>query len=887
MKILSLYLKNMLPVLSTLEKYEISLDFTGEHEKELNIFIGKMGSCKTFILGHLQPYATMGTLDVRNGTDMIIPEKTGVKEIVFRDGIDEYAIRHVYTPTKTSHTIKSFIRKNGKELNMNGNTTSFKAIVETEMDIDQNYLRLFRIGANVANVLNMKAAERKSFISSMLSETETYLMLYKKVGEDVRNLNSKAVVLTTKLKQITDRTPEQMQIELDEDMEIAANLQKEADATSKKIYQIEANITNALQGMNYVEFQKSLGIKEERQEAMKAEIDALQEKVDACKDMPSMRELNRLIGSAEATVQSLRQNIMDLEMKVKADTDLLNSLLDKQKIVGSAEHIETLRLTYAELCATKDTYEKQLRGFSYTGSRASIESLMGDLTAITQMITDVAQYKPEAISKIIKNPKSAIAYAKSRTEILTARKMKLQNLVGNAKYVEDYIPPCTMFRPPNCPTETCPYYQHHPYTEKMKSLKDPLKADEQFIEQRNEISQLDAEIYLLNDYPYIASKLQTLTENWNRVVPILRELGVLREDSLLEVITNLMSRTWYDEQKLQRIREQCGIREKYYELTEHIASMKNELSQYDASDSEELYAKISETKARLDEETADLEQAEADLDKTQETLEGYNENYLILASLEEIKKSLEGMIRDYEELSKEIDSMEGSMKMVVEQVAVVEAAKARLETIRKDHKTYLEDAQGLRTKLQDYNLTMAQYEDTIKDYEIAKDIQDAVSAKKGIPLIFVKNFLQSSREIINDLIADVFSDKIEIQEFDIPEDGSEFNIPYTKNGVWIDDIEAASQGERSVISLALSFALIRQRVFRYNIMLLDEVDAPLHKSDRESFLAILFKQLKVINAEQVFLITHNNTFDGYPNVNIIMTTDEVVDETPGMSVMHV
>ena len=64
---------------------------------------------------------------------------------------------------------------------------------------------------------------------------------------------------------------------------------------------------------------------------------------------------------------------------------------------------------------------------------------------------------------------------------------------------------------------------------------------------------------------------------------------------------------------------------------------------------------------------------------------------------------------------------------------------------------------------------------------------------------------------------------------------------------------------------------------KFNIPLLDEVDGPLYKDDRAKFIDILFRQIHAINAEQVFLITHNNTFDGYP-VNVIMTTDEVVDD---------
>ena len=69
-------------------------------------------------------------------------------------------------------------------------------------------------------------------------------------------------------------------------------------------------------------------------------------------------------------------------------------------------------------------------------------------------------------------------------------------------------------------------------------------------------------------------------------------------------------------------------------------------------------------------------------------------------------------------------------------------------------------------------------------------------------------------------------------------------------------------------------------------MLLDEVDGALYKSDRNTFIAILFKQLNAIQAEQVFLISHNNTFDGY-DVNLILTTDEVVDENPLTTTMRV
>ena len=122
----------------------------------------------------------------------------------------------------------------------------------------------------------------------------------------------------------------------------------------------------------------------------------------------------------------------------------------------------------------------------------------------------------------------------------------------------------------------------------------------------------------------------------------------------------------------------------------------------------------------------------------------------------------------------------------------------------------------------------------------------------------------------------VFGDAVEIKEFNITD--KDFFIPYYKNGTLISDVKSASQGERSIISLALSFALIRKSITTYNILLLDEIDGALYSKDREKFLTILAQQIKAINAEQIFVISHNNTFEGMP-VNIISTTPELIDKT--------
>ena len=247
MRIEYLHMKNFAPIFVVMDKTDVYLDYRQCQGKVINIFVGQMGSCKTFLLGHHQPFATLGTLDVRNADDMVLPDKKGVKEIVYRDGDDLFEITHYYLPTKNGHSVKSYIKKNGVELNENGNNSSFKQIIEVEFGLDQNFLKLFRIGSNVTNLPEMTSTERKNFISSMLSDADVYTMLYKKIGDENRSINAQMTMLINKLHSISKRDEGDIAKDLDLEEIIVGDIRTDADAAMQEIYQLEANI-KALRG---------------------------------------------------------------------------------------------------------------------------------------------------------------------------------------------------------------------------------------------------------------------------------------------------------------------------------------------------------------------------------------------------------------------------------------------------------------------------------------------------------------------------------------------------------------------------------------------------------------------------------------------------------------
>ena len=144
--------------------------------------------------------------------------------------------------------------------------------------------------------------------------------------------------------------------------------------------------------------------------------------------------------------------------------------------------------------------------------------------------------------------------------------------------------------------------------------------------------------------------------------------------------------------------------------------------------------------------------------------------------------------------------------------------------------------------------------------------KESFSSKTGIPLRIISNYLDNTNEITNEFLDIAYEGKIYIDNFNIT--ATEFSIPFFINGVRMDDVKYASQGELSFLSIALSFALSSQVLSKYNIMLLDEIDGPLDITNREKFIRILEAQIDKIDSEQSFLITHNAMFSSYP-VDII------------------
>lgn len=885
MKILELTLENFAPILAGTGKEKIFIDL---HDSNMliNVFIGKIGSGKTYILSHLQPFATVGTMDIRNADDPIIEGKDGYKKIVYDIAGTEYEIEHFYTATSgKSHSKKSYIKKNGVELNPNGNISSFNDIIFLEFGIDQSFMRLMRLGPNVVNFINMKATERKSYIASLLKETETYLLLYKHWSGDLRVLNTKVSVLMNKLSTFGADSINDFYEEMEELEDKRKEKQTKLDSLKQRKMDAKALANSALDGLSYPEFEQKRKTFVENKNTLYLSIEELGGKLKEFEKQPELTEVSREIGKYDSLISSTSNKLYELDGEYKECTSELNSLLDKRAMSGDSSHMETLKDSYDELLAKASKYESQLKGFKCKYSSAYLSSLLEEINLMNVLINEITQYDKDMVEKVYYADSSIINYAHEKVEVLGYRKLKVQKLINNLKFSDNYEPPELLYRPPFCPTKSCPYYKSHPAVIK-KGIKGKDEVDDQLLMYQTEIQDLDVEIYKYSDYPILYSKISSLKEYWKKISPVLESIHALYTDDLKKVLILINYQVWYDYNKIVDTIELIEKRDKYIELTEKIKEIKTELNALELAKDSSVETRIKECEAKKDSLLRDIEENEKKRSDYEDQLKALNALYVDLSRKSEYENELRESRSQYSEVSKEIERMDNAELEINDNLALIQSLDRDIVESEDILKSVIDKIDVLRTKINDISYTNNELNDLLQEQKWMTHMVDAVGSKKGIPMVMVKLFFESCRNTINDMLYMVTEDEFYLEEFKIGE--SEFFIPYSVNGHRADDISKASQGQSSITSTALSFAIVKELgAVKYNIPLLDEMDAPLHKNDKQKFIPMLLQYLKDIGSEQCFAITHDeNTFDNYP-VQVIMTTDENVNQIRYANAIHI
>lgn len=848
MKITKLILENFEAIQYCMNTNYLELDLS-KCENRICLLIGPNGSGKTTLLSLLNPFSTLGNLDVRDGYHLIIPHKDGKKEIWYQCGEDLYTIQHYYTAAKDTHSTKSFIQVNGKELNPNGNVTSFKEVVKAHLGIEIGYLKLTRLGPNVKSLIESSSTERKTFMGKLLDDIGVYLEYYKHVNNNLRTLKDMISHTIDQSKKLiyTDRKSYEKDIKMVDGL--IGRLEGDLREKQDELAIITAKVADI---GNIMELRTKLSDTEKLYRKMtKTKVRLGDNTKDAAYYKEEYQTALEEKSRKESVVETLNL-LLDKEMEHRNQTeDRLHKLairMEKESAID--KELQRLKKLLEETNTQIAQQEKILRDFECTLSLTDFEMFLIYLKSSQQAINHCYEFGQEPLSEVvglIREKKDVEHYISSGilegSELGEDDEAFLQVLKSLMDQGTDV-----------CEKRSCSGYKV------VKHLQNLLE------ERANRKHEKNVEYY--QSMQLIYQGLYPVLEGFQPYAKTIESFPPkLRNEFKVVTILNRLDegKPLYDVKKLDQ----------FYSLLKEQDDLQKRLDvKVDIQKRMETYQSFSQSADLKD----DYENESKALIESKEKVSSYRNDIATFTSqIQELSYTVESMedamnvCEHYEETEKLLDELRRTyvtyQELAHRETELTQSVNALQIELRKKQ----EEIGKLRTGLTMYLENKKNLKNYQKHYDNMSLTKQALSASKGIPTIIVKHYLRDTVDITNDLLDIAYHGNIVLGDFNI--DADEFTMPVYNRGAELPDVKLLSQGELALTSVALSFALVSQSLNGYNIMSLDEIDGALDTDNRRNFIMIMERQIERIDSEQNFMITHNDAFSSYP-VDIIDLSEE-------------
>ena len=866
-KVLSVRFLNIARITSGLGYPDVYINFE-ELPNPFYLFIGVNGSGKTSILHSIHPFAYNTAVgDSSSNSEFIVEGQDGLKNIVYSVDDDIYDINHHYTRNGDSISVKSFIARNGEELNPSGTSGTFKEIVYEVFGLDEAYLGLLSLGNTVDNFVEYTGGTRKQLIMKIFQSLGIYSRYYKNASQHEKNTKALLTNVTTKLEKYrgfdeadTINLITQIECEIDAQAETSRQLAAQTGSLNQKISSNE-------------EFIEEYNNKRTKFLETVDTIDELKRKVNTSKDIPALQsdleQLTKKInecsinkGSFELNLKSSLDYIQELNTEINDITETLNKMSTDVDLNELDALIASLDKSLTELEVPDDPI---LDKDGLVKSSIYLDQLKA---MCADFIADV--YYPDIIADTAKRylkdkdllPKSKKKYDDLVNNLQRGNYIKHANaIMGNGAFkIEDY----------ECEeAKGCPYKKFYDdYQAAVSKKAGELDRD---IAKRQHDMDLAKDIVTIGT---IVGRLTKFISKNKEVFDLPREVFdpetfvdlymETREVANTDILTSMIDIAEKQQEKMN--------------LTSQLEDARNKRKNNEAlrSNYDSLQQRRDNVKDKLERSTKSVEYYKQSLPNIETEIKSLTDTKSKIENAISVLKDLEDCRSIVANLKKELASME-------EKSAEIDKIQIELSSLTKQIEDIDSEIDALRKEKESLNMTLntvtslrKEYETIVDQYAEAKIVRDAVSPSKGVPLEHIKKFIKGDLiNMVNELLEMVFHGKLNINPRDVIINESEFTIPYRKNGTKVCDISRASDGERAILGIAFSLSLARLTSNKYNVLLLDEKDTALDVYNRGKYIDIIDAYRKIIKCQQVFNVTHNSMFDNYP-VNIIMTSDMAV-----------
>lgn len=829
---------------------KLTLDFS-ERKNPVCIIIGPNGCGKTSLLSYLTPFATMGTLDIRESNKIIIPGKDGYKRIVFVDEeMNEFEIEHFYTysSTKDTFAIKSYIKMNGVEMNENGNVSSFKELVYEYLDVDMSFLKLIRIGKNVSNLIKAKATERKAFMGKILEDIDWYLKRFKDISTKERDLKVLMAHTIDELKKTEIEDPELAEVSLQEWNGLAEKYKEEIGKkeSEKSVLQYQME-----------ELQIESGIKREIS-VLERQLYKLESSLEeATKENYTSEDLHKQISGIEETISKkmhekdlLQEDISHTLIGIDSSTSSITSIKRSIQQEEESLNLKSMEEYLTELKKrANNEYRKAFDELPITCTKDEFDEFYVLLKNQQKTLFITYEYGKEPIKEVLKamKKKEDIPTLIASSLLALESKQNAERLSIIDRLISHYAGIKV-----SCDKE-CPLKLLH---QEILELKDARPVNEvKFTQEFYQMMRLS--------YDNISAVFNELSKAKDTIKKLPIDIQTMfTVDHLCDKIGN--GEVIYDEKVLNEMLSFLTERENYRNLEKEIEKTEQEL------ENKKKISRVGFLTEELNKEEKKLQSLSDNLDDYRETLASLDEEVNSLHEEQSHFMLMEEALISYEEKRDSLNDLKNRLAKYEELYLQMKSIDESLLQLNNLEREATKNVFTIQTNINTFNHLSENLKIQKATYEDYDNLKFALSNKTGLPLFYIKKYLKKTVRIANEIIDIAYHGSLSLDEFKINEDT--FEMPYIKNGVRIDDVSSASQGEESFFNLAISSALRSQSITRFNIGLFDEVDSEFDDNNRQHFIPVLEKTLELNGINQAFLITHNLMFRQYP-VDIINLED--------------
>ena len=880
MRLLRLRLENYIGIYNGMGLSSIEIDFSKCIHKVL-IIKGDNGTGKSTIFKALTPLAD-SSIDY-------IPDKTAIKEIAYET--DFQTILNI----KYESLVKDGIRRPTKcylnrlnpdgsieNLNPSNNITTAKEVIYDILGIDDNFITLSQLSANKKGLGGLKPSERKRYVNSIISSLAAFNSIHKLITTKSTVLKSIIDSYVTKLSQIGNIAIVEDAIK--KDTVALQELDNKKNGLISEIATIKAELSRLDTSGNFLDDYKNLSM---RKIILEKEIRDLPDIEEYSEDKLIQYEKDMAKYEAnEEMLSSRAKELLDEESKINNNiTELtikLDSLYNKEhmddlnsKIESTKKELESYKPYFHLFKTYKDISEQD-----YETVKLVIEKFNSTVENIFQTYSETV--RKESMNSLRTGKKEVIL---DHTEILSGLEKQLEDLRTEKRDVEflnnrskDY----------NKIPDDCNHKSDCPFIKDVVEAKNALRSRQSLYSLSTKInSTLDAIESAKNLAEENMIKTQCLYEMKSILEYIQSMSKIIRKFPGTESLDSINTLYHNIENGIRLNFESVDKYQEFKNISTIVSALEEDLHSYESA------------KEKLISANAEIRILQEKIDTDLKNLSTIRDSKLsIFAEIEKIRSSkmeiemvldsiryakinkakFEKVSVELNEVTSKIESMEKNTVLIKDLTDKLNRRASELSALQNT------DLPAISKAIEENKYRMVLFEQYTRDsQEYAAKYNEVQMIKKytsihGIQTVYMSVFMNSILNTTNTLLRLLFGGRFALQPFIINE--NEFNIPCADSeGRVREDISLMSDSQLSMISMLISFVLLRNSSNRYNIIKLDEVDDNLDSMNRIQFSILIEQIMNDLGFDQCLIISHNNELD-LSNTDIVilkMESQEMID----------